>query len=709
MSYVMSSKHRPGGLAPFFHEIENIDDRWFEGYDPTPQEMKYQRMMHKNIEEALDYRKRFEHQWEFAIRRFNLLSDPIADQRLSNVLIPMIKVIINARLSSMTKGEMDVTYIPNYDEEDRVELWRDARRYVNNKCNHRYEMQQAFLTMSLFGSAPLYDGYRAAYKTHRIPSEGSFKEVVARDPKNSMVFTQSLMPWHYLVSGGGRDHHDAPHYTHTAYMDYDQWVAEFGRTPGYGGKPLYMHTRAVRPGVVYMYQTDRDGRARIRTEKIASRKICVNYHFIPVMDLLMIESNGVLNWCGPNPYLHGRSPFSMLRLHPQLEANGGNFAVYGMGDAWLLNGLDTLYQNVMNMFVDNFYFSNSSVIGVPQGLSLDLDDEEFYGGTVIRGAEQMIVSQLGKVDGNAYNFMWKMLNDLLIWASGVPFNQLVPEGSITAYELSKRLEMANERQAEVLRRNESYGFKIHAENQISNIFQFLPQEEFYAVADPDIVDSMVKEQKIGSNDVVYEDGVPVMIRSYPMIETKGRVIEETFVNGLPIIGRARVVEEGRNGRLAARPDTIRPTEWVRDHSIPDVQVDSMTCFGPQQEKEAAETMNAATFALGRNDLAKKGGKEDPPFNEDEIYEEVVKVIRKNPRRWLSKFKNNGTKMSDTTNSKDVQVEMEKAIAERDQAPAVVDAMQQATAQNISGAAVLPGSTPPTVPAPTPEGVPGMVQ
>lgn len=681
--YSTSKQHRPMGLMPFFHEIDGMDDRFYEPYNPTDVEMRYQRMMQKNIEESLDYRKRFEHQWEFAIRRFNLLSDPLQDSRLSNVLIPIIKVIINSRLAAMTKGDMDVTYVPNYDEEDKVELWKDARRYVNNKCNERYELQSSYLTMSLFGSGVLYDGYRAAYKTHRVPtsenSEG-YKEIIARDPKRTMVFTESIMPWHYLVSGGGRDHHDAPHHTYTAYMDYDNWVAEFGRTPSYNGKPLYMHTKCVKPGRIYTYQQGTDG-LRPRSSMVANRKICVNYHFIPVMDLLLIESNGVLNWCGPNPYLHGRSPFSILRLHPQLEANGGNYSLYGMGDSWLLSGLDTLYQNVMNMFVDNFYFSQSSVIGVPQGLSLDIDDEEFYGGTIIRGAEGMVVSQLGRVDGASYNFMWKMLNDLFTWASGVPYTQLVPEGTITLGELERRIQLANERQAEVLRRNESYGFKIHEENKISNVFQFLPQEEFYGVSDPLVVDQMVKEGKIGENDVVYEDGVAVMIRSYPMIETKGRVIEEKFVNGMPVPEKAKIVEEGRSGRLAARPENIRPMEWNRDNSIPDVMVDSLTCFGPMQEKEAKDTMDAANFALGRNDMATKM-KQTPPFNAEAVYEDVIKVTRKNPQRWLSKNQNTGTKLSENTDSRELQREMEQVIAERDQPPAMVDAMQKNTASNM---------------------------
>jgi hypothetical protein len=660
--FVQSGAHRPAGLAPFFHEIEGIADDWFQPYNPSPVEIRYQRMMHKNIEEAMAYRQQYEHQWEWAARRFNLLASPLPDDRMSNILIPIVRVIINSRLASMTKGEMDVTYIPNYDEADKVELWRDCRRFVNNKCNYRYEMQNAFLMMSLFGPAPIYDGFRAAYQTHRIPTgNGDFKEVIARDPRKTMIFTQSIMPWNYLVSGGGRDHHDAPHYTYTVYMDYDQWVSEFARTPGYNGQPLYMHVRSVRPGVAYGYE-QRDGGWYSRDNVTATRKICVNYHFIPGMDLMMIESNGVLNWVGPNPYAHKRSPFSMLRLHPQLDPKHSTMSVYGMGDAYLLSGLDTLYQNVMNMFVDNFYFSQSSVIGVPQGVSLDLDDEDFYGGTIIRGGEGMVVSQLGRLDGNSYNFMWKMLNDIIVWATGVPFNQLVPEGRITLGELDRRMQLANEQQAEVLRRNESYGLKSHAENQISNIFQFLPEEEFYSITDPDVVDSMVKEKKIGENDVVYEDGVAVMIRSYPMIETKGRVIEEKFVNGLPVLSGAKVLETGRDGRLAARPETIRPMEWNRDKSIPDVQIDSLTVFGPKIEQDTRDTMDAAVFGLNQNERAMKLGRKEMPFNEEEIYDDVLRVIRKNPRRWLDKYKHPGTKPGEGQDTRTLQKQMEAEMA-----------------------------------------------
>ncbi|MBX4215855.1 hypothetical protein KW797_02825, partial [Candidatus Parcubacteria bacterium] len=464
-----SMRTSPYGLAPFFHEIEGMPSSYFEDYMPNPLETRYQRLMHRQIEESLQERRKYEYQWEFAVKRFNLLADQIKDERLSNVLIPVLKIIVMARLARLTKGKMEVTYVPGHDDDDLVDVWQDCRRYVNGKCNYDYEMQRAYLTMSLFGNAPIYNGYRAAYCTQRIPDPETqqFKETVYRDPKESKIFTESIMPWQYLVHPGGKDIRDAPSQTYTRYMHYDQWVSEFARVPKSSGKPLYMHTRSVRPGHAWRYD---QGQRSWVSMALSHQMVCVNYHFIPTMGLHIIESNGVMNWVGPNPYLHGQAPFAMLRLHPQLDPSGMQIAKYWQGDPWLLSGLDTLYQNTMNMWVDNFYFSQSSVIGVPTGINIDIEDEEFYGGTIIRGAEKMVVNQLGKVDGQSYTFAWKVLNDLLVWASSVPFNQLVPEGQITAYELSKRVDLANEGMKSIMVMNQNDALKMAEEQKISNIF-----------------------------------------------------------------------------------------------------------------------------------------------------------------------------------------------------------------------------------------------
>lgn len=685
-----TARTSPLGLAPFFHEVQAMPQDYFQPYDPSPLETLYQQLMHRQIGESLQERRRYEYQWEFAARRMNLLTDPIKDERLSNVLIPLLKTIVMSRTAKLTKGELDVTYVPGHDDQDLVEFWGDCRRHVNDKCNYHYEMQRAYLCMSAFGNGPLYDGYRASYMTQRIPDGvGGFKETVIRDPKESTIFTESIMPWQYLVHPGGKDLRDAPSHTYTRYMHYDQWVSEFARVPKSSGKPLYMHTKSVRPGYASKYD---EGQKNWTSVQLGHQMVCVNYHWIPTMDLHMIESNGVLNWAGPNPYLHRRAPFSMLRLHPQMDPSGIQFARYAQGDPWLLSGLDTLYQNTMNMFVDNFYFSNSSVIGVPTGVNIDIDDEEFYGGTIIRGAEKMIVSPLGTINADSYNFAWKVLNDLCVWACSVPFNQLVPEGQVTAYELSKRMDLANEGMAAVMRNNENDGLKSSEEQKISNIFQFLPKEEFYSVTDPDAVDQLVKEGKIADNDVIYEDGMAVMVRSFPMIETKNRVIKEKFVNNFPVADQAKVIDTGRSGRLAARPENLLPTDWLRNNGTPAVYVSSATLFGRDDELDKQRTMESSQFMLDKNDRAVLQ-KQPKPFNEEAIWEDVTQVLKKNPRKFLTKNTDSGTKLNRGVDTREIEQQLRDEIAGQ-------QGVQPDLQQDPS---LGPVATPPSTPVPGSQG------
>ncbi|MBX4215416.1 hypothetical protein KW797_00475, partial [Candidatus Parcubacteria bacterium] len=199
------------------------------------------------------------------------------------------------------------------------------------------------------------------------------------------------------------------------------------------------------------------------------------------------------------------------------------------------------------------------------------------------------------------------------------------------------------------------------EQKISNIFQFLPKEDFYSVTDPDAVDKLVKDGKIADNDVVYEDGLPVMVRSFPMVETKGRVIKEKFINNFPVPEGAKVIETGRSGRLAARPENIHPVEWLRNNGIPDVYVDSSAMFGNDEALDRQKHLDEATFMLNQNDR-KKQRKEPDAFNEDEIFEDLVKVLRRNPRKLLKKNTDSGARISSGVDSKDVLKQMDEELA-----------------------------------------------
>jgi hypothetical protein len=628
-------------IAPYYHELGN--KHVYEPYNPPPNVVKYQALFQKNIEEELEHQRRYHRQWDFATRRFNLIADPIKDDRLSNVLVPIIRSFIMARRAALSKMEMDVTYIPNYDDEDKVDFWKDSRRYVHNKSNDRYQMNNAYLWMCLYGGAPLFNGYRTAYQTVSLPDgNGGMRQRVMQDPKNSMIFREAIMPWNYMCSGGGTDQHDAPHHTLTKFMTYDQWVNEFARVPGEGGKRLYMYTECVQPGKAYSIKYDQHMNPTFTLSNLGHQMVCVHYHWIPTMNIHIIESNGVINWLGRNPHKHGRAPFSMLRLHPQVDVPRGGMSINGMGDPWLLGGLDTLYQSVMGQFVDKFYWSNASVIGLPQGAALDLDDEEFSGATVIRGAEKMIVSPLGTLDGQSFQIAFTILDKMSMWATQVPIDQLTGGRDQTAFEVMKHAERATEGQILVMKNNESYGLKRSEEMTISDIFQFLPKEEYHAITDPDMIESMVKQGKIRENDVYYEDGMPCMIRQYPMIETKDQTIMEKFVNNMPVAEGAKMIDT-KSGRLPARPEYIRPTDWYSGYGIPDVMVDASTSATQDSLKENEDLAAVTNFAIKQNDRAKMN-KEPPPFDETAMNEDLVKMAKKNPRKWLTKYTQSGSKI-----------------------------------------------------------------
>lgn len=695
----------PSALAPFYHDLKEAQ---YAAYNPSDVEAKYHRVFQKEIETAINYRKRYEPHWDFGARRFMLLTERLDDPRLSNVLIPIIKSIIMARMAAMTEAMPTFDYTPQFDDDDKVELWKDARRYTDYKTNMYYQMQNSLLNMCIFGTGVLWDGYRSAYKTQRLPTgQGDFTETIVRDPKNSKIFTESISPYFHHISPNGQNQLDAPCQGVTVYMDYNSWVSEFARIPRYDGKPLYQHTESVRPGKGWVWNpTDK----AFRDFRTSSNKIAVTYSWIPTMDLHMIESNGVMNWLGPNPYKHGEAPFSLITLHPQLDVNGSTQSLYGEGDPHLLSGLDALYQSVTNMFVDQIYFASCSVIGVPQGLNLDIDDQEWYGGTIIKGAENMIVNNMAKIDANAYGFL-KILDDLCIWACGVPFKEITGNQDTTAYELSQKIKLANKRMSNVLEFNKNFGLKKHGECRLSNTFQFLTIPEFHTISDPENIKQLVDQKKIAANDVVYEDGVAVMVRSYPMIETKGRVIKEKIVNGLPVPEKARVAETGKSGRLAFRPENVLPTEWLRNNCLPDVMVDTSPMFGSSDEVQSQNTLKASQIAYQRNDMVrqrapkKQDGSIDEsqlvlPFDEDEVNKATVKALGQNAREWLTKQQTSAGFKVGRVDTKALENQMRANINEKRAANAqALSEMKQNGAQQVTGGGSAPSPVAPVSAAP----------
>ncbi len=689
-------------LAPFYHDLKETN---YETYQPSDLETKYQRVFQKSIVSSIQYRKRYEPHWDFGARRFLMLTEKLDDPRLSNVLIPIVKSIIMARMAAMTEAMPSFDYRPLHDDDEMVDLWKDARMYTDYKTNMYYQLQNSLLNMSIFGTGVLRDGYRTSYRTDRIPTgNGDFQEVMVRDPKRSRIFTESVSPYFHTISPDGQNQLDSPQQSVTIYYDYDTWVSEFARVPRYDGKPMYQHTASVRPGKGWVWnQTDKV----FRDYKTSSNKIAVTFSWMPYLGLHMVESNGVMNWLGPNPYKHAEAPFSLLTLHPQLDANGATHSIYGEGDPHLLAGLDSLYQSVTNMFVDQLYFASCSVIGVPQGLNLDIDDQEWYGGTVIKGAENMVVNNMAKIDANAYNFL-NILDNIMIWACGVPFKQITGDQDITAYELSQKIKLANKRMSNVLEFNKNFGLKKHGELRLSNTFQFLTVEEFHDISDPENIKMLIDQKKIAPQDVVYDQGVAVMVRTFPMIETKGRVIEEKIVNGMPCAEKAKVIEEGKSGRLPFRPEYVLPTEWLRNNCLPDVLVDITPMFGTSDDVAAQNTMKLGELAYGRNDAVRQRNdalkkETDPgelPFNEDEVNKEVVKALGKNPKNWVTKDSaNKGFKIG-RIDTKQAEIELRAKIdAQRAQNSADISAMQANGPQGTPA----PGAMPPAAPAAAPMG------
>ena len=110
-------------------------------YNPTEPEKRAMEEDWERIQYMKDYRAKFEPQMFQAARAWNLLSEPVSDPNISNVLIPIARMIASTAIAAMTEGRPGFGFRPGAPSDfQKVPLWEAAVDQVLNESN--FEAQQ---------------------------------------------------------------------------------------------------------------------------------------------------------------------------------------------------------------------------------------------------------------------------------------------------------------------------------------------------------------------------------------------------------------------------------------------------------------------------------------------------------------------------------------------------------------------------------------
>lgn len=593
---------------PFYYDLTQIQPNQ-EDYSPSAQELLEKKQDEEQINLMLDYRSQFEPQWVRAARAWNLLSEPIKDPRVSNILIPIIRMIASTAISNLREGMPGYGYRPGSEEDyPKVELWKAADLYVDMQTNMSAVMDQFITDYTIFGTGILEDFVQTPQRTLREEGEGgALTEITGvRDWRRPKVGTRARTPYECGIHPGGRTHDECPSVFFCDRMPYDVFVQNYARVyiPG-TIKPKYDNCQYVKPGKVWDFS--RDGQIILRESDYPG--VLVMTYQDQVRDILRIYANGVriLNTSLRKANILGETTLAFCPNNSVLDSNLRTHALWGAGDPHLLRGLDILYQCFANMTVDNWKLANSVVISV-KSLSnpvLDLDQQNFYSGMVIDG--EVITSPLGQVNLSSYQAFKEILDEWCIWTTGVNFKQLVGETSKTAFELQQRIRAGNKRYESKIRGMEAGGLLKHGRLRLANIMNDLTVPEFERISEKELPDikKRLQGKKTPGEDVIIDEATkePTYRKVYTKIRVPGRVFREEFgEDGKRHINKLYEDKDLRgkqDGYVPAVGEYLWSQEYIERKGIPDVYVVGKQMLGDMLELKMDKMNLLSQYARAR--------------------------------------------------------------------------------------------------------------
>jgi hypothetical protein len=612
----------------FLQELEN---HVWKPWEPTEAEKKAKNQDEEIINDALEKRAKEEAKWRWAASRWNLLNEPNSDPRLSNVLLPFVRMIASTAIMSLTQAHRKQVYKPRQRSDDaKAMLWQSASDHVDSACGMEHELDDFYTNFVVLGNACLEDYVHLPHLNKRTKTEEGWKNESVRDFSRPKIGTRSRSPWQCGFWTGSSDPNEHTPVFFRDFYSYNHFLQEFANVRLPNGSPKYDHCECVKPGNNCFISTE-----GIEYEPMEHQGVSVITFQDPLRDICRKYANGVLILdMSLREYNRiQKTTLSFAANNHKYDENLRVTSCYGLGETHLLEGLDALYQAIGNLNIDNYKLANTNLVSVrtANGTTALDNDIDFVSGIRLDG--DVIVSPLGTVRLGEFSAFKEMIDQWAKWTTKVSFDQLLAENkSKTAFELQQQIRAASQGNEYKIQKLAAGCFKKHAQNRLSFILSDMTVEEYMELpaAEIPMIQELVKKNKASKDDYSWSaDGKPEKRIVRQKVTVKNRDIVENYdKNGSRSIDDLQ--DKGpadHDSEVTVVPEYFWPVEYRESGAVPDIEIE--VDGGAERELRFSKMQFLSNFARQRiSESANFPDVEELKTNFDgrKIDEELVRSI-----------------------------------------------------------------------------------
>lgn len=536
------------------------------------------------IDQMYEYRSYEEVGWTKAAKKWNMIAS-VSD----SFYIPVTRNATYTGLVAMRQSLPKIGLITE-DPGDRkkADFIKDLNDHVDRTCGMEEVMDQLMVDYAVLGNGVLEDYVEYAYKKKRSKKldkngkwTGGWTEYYERDLTRPKIGTRARSPWECAFEPGSRTVSEIRACTFRDVLTEE----EFKEIYAHGKTDIYINTEHVKPGKVFMFSDDDD---KAVERDIDSKKIVVQHFQDERTDSYRIYANGILiqDESLSDFHAHGKITLSLITNHHMYDDDLKSHRLYGKGDPELLCEIDDLINAVTNQFIRNYERKNTTIIGV-EGIGA-IEDIDLTGDEIING--RITAAALGQADLAEFDAMMSRFEEIAIQTVKKNYKRLEGEAAKTAYEAAQKQKSENIGMTYQIKRIENVGLKAHYQKRISDMFEYLTEEEVVDVTETTVeaIKSMGWKD-LPKEDFVMVDGKPVQMKYRTKFRTSGKVFEEKLINGKRHIDGLRQMFEfdGTNGVLTAHAEYLWTREWIYRRDVPEVYIESGSTLGQDNLIEMA--------------------------------------------------------------------------------------------------------------------------
>ncbi len=676
------------------------------------------------------YKAPFKQHMIDGVRRYSLKANPLADKRISNVLIPLMRMVADTGITNMSAGSPSFNVKPRaLSDYPKVNILKPAIDQVLEETDFQAALDTFITDGTVMGTAGLEVATQIPQRKDengKAVRDFSRPRIVIRPRSGMEMSFDPSMPNHQKK--GGIYWEDR--------ISYDAFEEEYKIVQLSDGTLKYKNCDAVAPGM--RASINPNGLVMMRAAGMYDYKgVVIGHKQDPLQNFYRIYANNIPIFDTPlymrrrkdGTHADGDNALGDTRIavwtnNDMYDDNDATHALYGGGDGWLTWGLDRMYQDFGNMMVDNYALANTFALSYnPTGLhagGIDLDTTDFYSGMFIQG--DIIKTSFGEVQLKDYQAIKDIIDEWCIEITGGNFKSIIGENGATAFEVATKIRSSNKRYQYKLKRLEDTVFKKLGKLVVAAIFTTYTVPDFELVTGED---RQTLADKFAAGDIAEDDleftdvngnKMITAVKHRTMIKIPGKVYSEKLgsdkkrkLDGSMDSTLSEDIEKRgtADSFVAGAEEYLVTLDYTERGAIPGISVDTGTMIAGKQQLDMSDLSQLTQYAQVRAQMAVAAPQDESVqtnFDFKKMDERMVELLNFTPEAVMKDDTQNAEDAKQIKGIDDTLSMMEQAMKSSTPSPLTNATTQSSSTQIPVQAGQAPalggGSTPATPPAGT---------